>query len=100
MRLIHNFQLRPELIIGILALVLPITGVAVASSGGSYKVQAAAITNASVSKQIKAFFDKNKKKSSLAALLFFIRTRKTVSALLLLMALAMFMFVGPSSRGT
>ncbi len=43
------------------------------------------------------FLEKNKKKSALAALLLFIRTRKTVSALLLLVALATFMFVAPSN---
>jgi len=43
------------------------------------------------------FLDKNKKKSALAALLLFIRTRKTVTALLLLVALASFLFVSPSN---
>lgn len=43
------------------------------------------------------FLDKNKKKSALAALLLFIRTRKTVIALLLLVALASFLFVSPSN---
>jgi len=43
------------------------------------------------------FLEKNKKKSSLAALLLFLRTRKTVTALLLLVALASFLFVSPSN---
>lgn len=43
------------------------------------------------------FLDKNKKKSALAALLLFIKTRKTVTALLLLVALASFLFVSPSN---
>jgi hypothetical protein len=43
------------------------------------------------------FLDKNKKKSALAALLLFLRTRKTVTALLLLVALATFLFVSPSN---
>ena len=43
------------------------------------------------------FLEKNKKKSALAALLLFIRTRKTVTALLLLVALASFLFVSPSN---
>jgi hypothetical protein len=43
------------------------------------------------------FLDKNKKKSALAALLLFIRTRKTLTALLLLVALASFLFVSPSN---
>ncbi|MDD5302789.1 MAG: hypothetical protein PHS14_06725 [Elusimicrobia bacterium] len=43
------------------------------------------------------FLDKNKKKSALAALLLFLRTRKTVTALLLLVALASFLFVSPSN---
>lgn len=43
------------------------------------------------------FLDKNKKKSALAALLLFLRTRKTVTALLLLIALASFLFVSPSN---
>lgn len=43
------------------------------------------------------FFERNKKKSALAALLLFIRTRKTVTALLLLVALASFLFVSPSN---
>ena len=43
------------------------------------------------------FIQKNKKKSALAALLLFLRTRKTVSALLLLAVLASFMFVSPSN---
>lgn len=43
------------------------------------------------------FLEKNKKKGALAALLLFIRTRKTVTALLLLVALASFVFVSPSN---
>ena len=43
------------------------------------------------------FLEKNKKKSALVALLLFIRTRKTVIALLLLVALASFLFVSPSN---
>lgn len=43
------------------------------------------------------FLDKNKKKGALAALLLFIRGRKTVTALLLLVALASFLFVSPSN---
>lgn len=43
------------------------------------------------------FLEKNKKKSALAALLLFIRTRKTVTALLLLVALASFLFISPSN---
>lgn len=43
------------------------------------------------------FLDKNKKKSALAALLLFLRTRKTVTALLLLVALASFLFISPSN---
>lgn len=43
------------------------------------------------------FLEKNKKKSALAALLLFIRTRKTVAALLLLVALASFLFISPSN---
>lgn len=42
------------------------------------------------------FFERNKKKSALAALLLFLRQRKALSALLLLVALASFMFVSPS----
>lgn len=43
------------------------------------------------------FLEKNKKKGALAALLLFIRTRKTVTALLLLVALASFLFISPSN---
>ena len=43
------------------------------------------------------FLEKNKKKGALAALLLFLRTRKTVTALLLLVALASFLFVSPSN---
>ena len=43
------------------------------------------------------FIQKNKKKGALAALLLFIRTRKTVSALLLLVVLASILFVSPSN---
>jgi hypothetical protein len=42
------------------------------------------------------FFERNKKKTALAALLLFIRQRKALSALLLLVALASFLFVSPS----
>lgn len=42
------------------------------------------------------FFERNKKKSALAALLLFIKQRKGVSALLLLVALSSFLFVSPS----
>lgn len=44
-----------------------------------------------------SFIQRNKRKSALAALLLFIRTRKTVSALLLVAILASFLFVSPSS---
>lgn len=43
------------------------------------------------------FIQKNKKKSALAALLLFLRTRKTVTALLLLAVLSSFLFVSPSN---
>ncbi|MBI4060296.1 MAG: hypothetical protein HY403_02580 [Elusimicrobia bacterium] len=43
------------------------------------------------------FLEKNKKKTALAGLLLFLRTRKTVGALLLLVALTSFLFVSPSS---
>ncbi len=43
------------------------------------------------------FLDKNKKKSALAALLLFLRTRKTITALLVMVALASFLFVSPSN---
>jgi hypothetical protein len=42
------------------------------------------------------FLDKNKKKSSLAALLLFLKARKSLSALLLLVLIASFLFVSPS----
>ncbi len=41
------------------------------------------------------FLDRNKKKGALAVLILFIMTRKTVTALLLLVALASFLFVSP-----
>ncbi len=43
------------------------------------------------------FLEKNKKKSALAALLLFLRTRKTATALLLVAALVSFLFAGPSN---